>query len=139
MHPRLLLLPMLLVLLGAAPAEVRARAVALEDVEVVGRWQLTTILINDEPIEDDDIGRRVIVFYADGTMKAYDGDMDQPEDDYGTYQLEGDEMSMTEDGSDITEVYKVARSENQFSLTQQLDEDNKLVIVLTYLGQTEEH
>ena len=126
-------LPVLFVMLVAAPA----RAAAMEQVDVVGRWQLTTILIDDEPIEDGDIGQRAIVFYADGTMRGYDGDIDKPEDDSGTYTLEGDEISMTENGSDDTEVYKVARQENQLTLTQQLDE-NKLVIVLTYLGPAQQ-
>ena len=96
------------------------------DNNVVGKWRLTSFLLNGVPVEDDDLGRRVVHFLSDGTMKSYeDGELDEE----GKYEIKGNELHMTVDGKDKPDVFKYSRTDGELRLVQKLNEDKELTMV----------
>lgn len=73
---------------------------------IPGIWVLSGMVVNGKAIEDDDLGKRIIVFTEDGTMAAFEDEdafKSFEPDDAGRYQL----------GEDQTIIFYEDRNENE--------------------------
>lgn len=73
---------------------------------VPGIWVLSGIVINDKAIEDDDLGKRIIVFTEDGIMAAF-------EDKDAFLSFEPDDAGWFELGEDSLIILYEDRNENE--------------------------
>lgn len=134
-----------LLILLAVPVSPAVGLLQAEQSDVVGRWLLIGFEVDGEPVEDDDVGDRVLVFTADGEMEAWsEGRLD----DRGWYEIDEEGLirvieDYDEDGEidaserDDAEPFEWSRDGDRLLFTSVLDEGEGVTLTIQ-LELTEE-
>jgi len=115
------------------------RAMA-EDPEksVAGIWVLSGIAVNGKAIEDDDFGKRIIVFTEDGIMAAFEDEdafLSFEPDDAGWYALDKDNTIVLYEDRNENEKLDDKEREKAERMTWSREEEKLVLSVILMKGE----
>lgn len=110
-----------------------------EAPSVAGIWLISAVEIDGEAIDDDDLGRRIVVLSEDGKSAAYDNEeaysKGEP-DDVGWYELDKEgNISVFEDRNENGELDEEDRASAD-KMSWKMDKKN--LVLMQTMGEGEE-